>query len=89
MGRRMKTRFLTTLLGLAIVAAPAIAPASQPAVRLADLELHGQQTMSALDLAMLLADPREAVDLSVVLPSGFTMLDIDRDPFDEPQMNRI
>jgi hypothetical protein len=80
MGRTMKTKFLTTLLGLAIVAIPAVA--SQPEVKLADLKPTVQLTMSDLDLAMLLTDPRQEQDLSIVLPTGFTMLEaIDQDPF--------
>jgi hypothetical protein len=82
MGRKMKTQFLTTLLGLAIVAVPAVAPASQPEVKLKDLKPSVQLTLSDLDLALLLTDPREAQELSVVLPSGFTTLEvIDADPF--------
>lgn len=79
-GPMMKTKILTTLLGLAIVAVPAVA--SQPEVKLADLKPAVQLTMSDLDLAILLVDPREAQELSVVLPTGFTMLEaIDQDPF--------
>ena len=81
MGCMMKTKFLTTLLGLAIVAVPAVAPASQPEVRLSDLKPAVELTMSQLDLALLLADPYEAQDLSIVLPTGFTLLDVDQDPF--------
>lgn len=80
MGRIMKTRVLTTLLGLAIVAIPAVAPASQPEVRLTDLK--PELSMSAFDLALLLTDPRETAKLSIVLPSGFTVLEvINQDPF--------
>lgn len=78
----MKTKFLTTLLGLAIVVIPAVAPASQPEVQLADLRPEMQSTMSDLDLALLLTDPREAPEFSLVLPTGFTTLEvIDQDPF--------
>jgi hypothetical protein len=80
MGRAMKTKFLTTLLGLAIAAIPAVA--SQPEVKLADLKPAVEHTMSDLDLALLLSDPREIDEFSLVLPSGFTLLDaIDEDPF--------
>lgn len=80
MGRAMKTKFLTTLLGLAIVAIPAVA--SQPEVKLADLKPAVRPTMSDLDLAVLFVDPREAQDFSIVLPTGFTVLEaIDQDPF--------
>jgi len=80
MGRKMRTKFLTTLLGLAIVAIPAVA--SQPGVKASDLEPAVTSTMSALDLALLLTDPRAAQEFSVVLPTGFTMLEtIDQDPF--------
>lgn len=81
MGCMMKTRYLTTLLGLAIVAAPAAVPANQPEVRLSGLKPAVQLTMSQLDLALLLSDPYEAQELSVVLPTGFTVLDVDADPF--------
>lgn len=80
MGRKMKTKFLTTLLGLAIIAIPAVA--SQPGVKVSDLKPAVNSTMSALDLALLLTDPREAQEFSLVLPTGFTILEtIDRDPF--------
>lgn len=80
MGRIMKTKSLTTLLGLAIVAIPAMAPASQPEARPADPK--PELTISAVDLVPLLADPRAAAELSIVLPSGFTVLEaIDQDPF--------
>lgn len=81
MGRKMNTRFLTTVLGLAIVAIPAVAPANQPDVRLADLKPALEATLSRGDLALLLTDPREAKDFSLVLPAGFTTLDVDADPF--------
>ena len=78
----MKTKFLTTMLGLAIVAIPAVAPASQPEVRLSDLKPEAEATLSAPELALLLTDPREAQEFSLVLPTGFTMLEaIDQDPF--------
>ena len=79
MGREMNTKFLTTVLGLAIVAIPAIA--SQPEVRLADLKPAVETTLSDADFALLLADPSEAQELSLVLPAGFTVLDVEADPF--------
>ena len=81
MGRQMKTRFLTTVLGLAIVAIPAVAPANQPDVRLADLKPAAEARLSQGDLALLLTDPSQAQELSLVLPAGFTTLDVDADPF--------
>lgn len=79
MGRIMKTKILTTLLGLAIVAIPAMAPAGQPETRLSALR---PDLAVPVDLAPLLADPRAAAELSVVLPNGFTVLEvIARDPF--------
>lgn len=81
MGRQMNTKALTTLLGLAIVAIPAVAPASQPAVRLADLDPRAEAVVSAADLALLFADPAAAQELSVVLPDGFTVLDPAAHPF--------
>ena len=74
---------LTTLLGLAVLALPAAAPASQPAaVRLNELAPAVTATPAPEHLATLLADPHRATDLAVVLPTGFTTLDwIDQDPF--------
>lgn len=78
----MKDKILTTLLGLAIVVVPAVAPASQPAVKLAGVRADMDLTLSAADLGLLLADPSETAELSIVLPSGFTTLEaIDGDPF--------
>jgi hypothetical protein len=78
----MKTKFLTTLLGLAIIAVPATAPASQPDVKLADLKPSAEATLSGLDLALLLTDPHDAQDFSLLLPVGFTTLEfINQDPF--------
>lgn len=81
MGRRMNTKFLTTVLGLAIVAIPAVAPASQPEVRLSDLRPAVEATLCDADFALLLTDPRQAQELSLVLPTGFTVLDLEADPF--------
>ena len=81
MGRQMKTRYLTTLLGLAIVAIPAVAPASQPEVRLADLKPAVAATLSDAGFAVLLTDPAAPQELSIVLPAGFTTLDVEADPF--------
>lgn len=79
MGRIMKITIVTTLLGLAMVAIPALAPAGQPEARLGALE---PERATPVELAPLLADPREAAELSVMLPSGFTIFEaIAQDPF--------
>ena len=71
----MYAKFLTTLLGLAIVAVPAATPASQPEVKLVDLKPAVQLTVSGPDFALLLRDPSAAQDLSLVLPNSFTTLE--------------
>ena len=81
MGRHMNTRFLTIVLGLGLLAIPAVAPASQPEVRLADLGPAAGAVLSQADFALMLTDPAAAQELSVVLPSGFSVLDPDADPF--------
>lgn len=77
----MKTQLLTTLVGLAIFTVPAAVPASQPEVRLADLEPEFRLTTAEIDLSVLYADPAQTAELSIVLPTGFTMLDVSADPF--------
>lgn len=81
MGRHMNTRFLTTVLGLAIVAIPAVAPASQPSLRLSERQPAVAAALPGADFALLLTDPAAAQELSLVLPAGFTTLDVDADPF--------
>jgi hypothetical protein len=80
---KMKTKVLTTLLGLAVLAIPAAVPASQPAdVRVGDLAPALQVAPAPANLAMLLADPNAVDDLAIVLPAGYTTFEwIDQDPF--------
>jgi hypothetical protein len=79
----MKTKVLTTILGLAILAIPAAVPASQPAnVRVSELEPAPMVTHAPADLAMLIANPHAADELAIVLPAGYTTLEwINQDPF--------
>lgn len=81
MGLVMKARFLVSLVGVAMLAVPAAVPASQPEVRFTDLEPQVQPTASQIDLALLLGDPRQPAELSVVLPTGFTTLDAEFEAF--------
>jgi len=71
----MQTKILTILFGLAAVALPAVAPASQTAARLADGQLPARAQLTDAAFRMLLADPAAAQPLSVVLPLRFTTLE--------------
>lgn len=74
MGFVMKTRYILSALGIAMLAIPAAAPASQPDVRFADLQQGELPTPAPLDLGMLLMDPHQTGEFSIVLPRGFTTL---------------
>lgn len=80
----MKSKFLTALLGIAVLAVPAAVPASQHAVvRAGDLV----STVVALApenvrFATLITDPHQNGELSIELAAGHTTLGwIDTDPF--------
>lgn len=78
----MSVKILTTVLALAIVAMPAMAPAGQPEVTLRQLQPEARAAVSDVALALLLSDPWAASELSIVLPASFTRLDgIEADPF--------
>lgn len=77
----MKTRYLTALVGIAVLALPAAVPARQPAdVRLG--QVVAAVAVPAEGFAMLLADPSRTDLLSIQLPGGYTTFEwIDQDPF--------
>jgi hypothetical protein len=79
----MKTKILTTLLGLAILAVPAAVPASQPADVRLDQLAPATAVSRGMDLPTLLADPYAyAGELKINFPAGHTTLDwINADPF--------
>ena len=76
----MKIKLAAALLGLASLTLPAIAPASQPEVTLAELTPNIQLTRAQSMLGFML-DPIEAVEFSIEMPEGIEDFDIDRDPF--------
>ena len=78
----MPARFLIVLLAIAVLALPAAVPASQPAgTRIIDPPA-AVPVPSPSDRGLLRLDPNRTPELSMVLPEGFTTLEmINEDPF--------
>ena len=79
----MPARFLIVLLAIAVLALPAAVPASQPAgSRIIDPAPAAAPVPSPSDPGLLRLDPHRTPELSMVLPKGFTTLEmINEDPF--------
>jgi hypothetical protein len=76
----MKSKLLTTVLGLAVFAIPAAVPASQPA----DVKVVGLAAAAPAPghFATLLQAPETAGPLTIELVTGYTTLEwINQDPF--------
>ena len=78
----MKASYLTTLLGIAIIAVPAAVPASQPASRSIETAPAATTAVPVVPSMPIYLDPHQPVELEIVYPVGFTTLEeINRDPF--------
>jgi hypothetical protein len=87
MGRKMKTKFLTTALGLVIFLIPLNAQSSQPDVKLNDLKPQLELTTAQPGFGFFL-DPDTQTELQIQMPTSIADFDIDADPFAKARSNQ-
>lgn len=80
MGRKMKTKFLTTALGLAIFLIPLNAQSSQPDVTLEQLKPQHDLITVQPGFGFFL-DPEAQTELRIKMPTSIADFDINADPF--------